>query len=490
MSDLRKDFLWGGATAANQMEGGFDQGGRGLSIMDVVTSGTRTEPRMVTFIDRDGNPGKVPMFTAEKMPADAVASIIEGEIYPNHEGIHFYEHWKDDLKMLKEMGLNCFRMSIAWSRIYPNGDDEKPSEEGLKFYEDIFTELKKNGIEPIVTISHYETPLNLLNKWNSWADIRTIDCYVRYCRTLFSRFGNLVKYWMTFNEINVQDFACYLAAGTLCRTPQEKAQTAYNLFIASAKAVSLCHEMIPDALIGCMIAYAPVYPMTCNPDDVLAADQTMERTYFYSDVMVRGYYPAWKIAQYKKEGIKIQRVDNDNLILKNGVVDYIGFSYYMSGVKSANPGAKKGSGNMMDSEINPYLNRSEWGWAIDEKGLRVALKWLWSRYNKPLMIVENGLGAKDVRSEDGRFHDDYRIDYLARHISQMKKAVVEDGVDLLGYTPWGIIDLVSASTGEMDKRYGLIYVDRNDAGEGDYHREKKDSFDWYKHVIETNAKDL
>ena len=486
-----KGFLWGGATAANQFEGGWLEGGKGLSSDDVVTNGTHTSPRLVTYTLPDGTKKAEPMFTLGDVPEGTVFEPQEGYLYPNHDGIDFYHHYKEDIALFAKMGFNCFRMSISWPRIYPNGYDETPNEEGLKFYDDVFDELLKYGIEPIVTISHYETPLGLTNKWNSWADRRTIDCFVRYCETIFNRYNGKVKYWMTFNEINCINFGGWMAGGVASKDPQVLAQAAHNQLVASAKAVILGHKINPEYQIGCMLGYGPTYPYSCNPHDVLKAWQKMNGTYFFGDVHCRGYYPAYKLAEYRNKGITLEKEADDDEILKEGTVDYVAFSYYMSSVESADPKVNEtAEGNMLTGIKNPYLDASDWGWQIDPTGLRIALDWLYDRYQKPLMIVENGLGAHDKKEADGSINDDYRIQYLADHIQCMKDAIEQDGVDLIGYTPWGCIDLVSASTGEMAKRYGFIYVNKFDDGSGDYSREEKKSFNWYKKVIASNGEDL
>jgi len=472
-------FLWGGSTAANQLEGGYNEGGKGLSIADVLTAGTNTTPRRITPV------------------------LEEGTYYPNHEAIDFYHRYKEDIKLFAEMGFKTFRMSIAWSRIFPNGDDEKPNEEGLKFYDDVFAELKKYNIEPLVTISHYETPFNLAKKYNGWADRRLVDFYVKYCEVIFNRYKNVVKYWLTFNEINAltMPFGTFMAGAIM---PDENGEISNNIkdneqlryqalhhqFIASAKAVKLGHEINKDFKIGCMIAYMCSYPLTCNPEDVLLAQQKDNLNNFLcSDVQVRGAYPGFAKRYFAEKNINIVMEENDEQILKEGCVDFYTFSYYMSNCVSADPNKEEIGGNLVMGLKNPYLKSSDWGWQIDPKGLRWALNNIYNRYQIPVMVVENGLGAVDVIEEDGSINDDYRIDYLREHIKQMKEAIA-DGVDLIGYTPWGCIDLVSASTGEMKKRYGFIYVDKDNEGNGTLNRLKKKSFYWYKKVIETNGEDL
>ncbi len=485
-----KNFLWGGATAANQFEGGYLEGGKGLSTADVVTAGSHTTARRVTFTTKDGEKRVMPIIPWGEVPKGSTFEVEEGYYYPSHIGIDFYHHYKEDIAMFAEMGFKCFRMSINWARIFPNGDDEMPNEEGLKFYDDVFDECLKYGIEPVVTISHYETPLALVNKYEGWLDRRVIDCYVRYCETIFKRYKTKVKYWMTFNEINIMGMLPFFAGGVPYVDDQSKAQGVYHQFVASAKAVKLAHEINPEMMVGLMVAYGATYAKTCNPKDELEAMYKNQEREFYSDVQCRGFYPAYKLKEYERKGIVLKTEPEDAQILLDGCVDYLGFSYYASNVVSCDEEKDEIGGNMSMGEKNPYLEASDWGWQIDPIGLRLALNRLYERYNKPLMIVENGLGAVDVVEEDGSINDDYRIDYLAKHIACMKDAIEYDGVDLIGYTPWGCIDLVSAGTGEMKKRYGFIYVDRNDVGEGSLKRTKKKSFNWYKQVIASNGEDL
>jgi len=471
MKKFSEGFLWGGAVAANQCEGAYNADGKGLSTADIMTAGSRTSSRDIT----DG--------------------IIEGKNYPSHEAIDFYHRYKEDIKMFGEMGFKCFRLSINWTRIFPNGDDEAPNEAGLKFYDDVFDECHKYGIEPVVTISHYETPYNLVKNYGSWRNRRCIDFYVKYCETIFRRYKNKVKYWMTFNEINCISLMPFIPAGIMLQKdenqPQVCYQAAHHQFVASAKAVKLGHEINPDFKIGMMMLYPLAYGETCNPLDNLAAMKIMDTHYLFSDVQVKGYYTSKAKKFLEGKNVVLEMEEGDEEILKEGSVDYIGFSYYMSIVASGDQIGKEMSiGNMLNGIKNPYLKASDWGWQVDPIGLRLSLNNLYDRYQKPVFVVENGLGAYDKVEEDGSIHDDYRIDYLRQHIEQMKLAVNEDGVDLIGYTPWGCIDLVSASTGEMEKRYGFIYVDKDNQGKGTLNRIKKDSFYWYKKVIETNGEVL
>ena len=473
---FRKDFLWGGAVAAHQLEGAYREGGKGLSIVDVVTAGDVHTPRRVT----DG--------------------IQEGEFYPNHEAIDFYHHYKEDIALFAEMGFKCFRTSIAWTRIYPNGDELTPNEEGLKFYDDLFDECRKYGIEPVVTLSHFEMPLHLTEAYGAWRSRKMIEFFVRFARTCFERYKDKVKYWMTFNEINNQaNFAhansMYFNSGFLCKPGEDNEhlmyQAAHYELVASAEAVKIGHAINPDFMIGCMIAMTPIYPATCKPEDIMMAERAMQRRFYYMDVHAKGFYPPNILKHWERRGWEMDVTGQDLAVLKEGCVDYIGFSYYMTFAiqhKDDNPAYDYREST--DLVRNPFVQASDWGWQIDPVGLRYALNWMTDRYTQPLFIVENGLGAYDTVLPDGSIQDDYRIAYFQKHIAEMKKAVEEDGVNLMGYTPWGCIDLVSAGTGEMDKRYGFIYVDKHNDRTGTLARSRKKSFYWYKKVIATNGEDL
>ena len=467
MSIFPKNFLWGGAVAANQCEGAYQEDGKGLSVQDVLPRGIR------------GSRTKLP--TEENLKLEA---------------IDFYHRYPQDIKMFAEMGFKVFRTSIAWSRIFPKGDEEQPNEAGLEFYDRVFEECRKYGIEPLVTLSHYETPLYLAETYNGWTDRRMIGFYERYVRTVFKRYRGKVKYWLTFNEINSLLHAPFMSGGIANMqglTEQDLYQAAHHELVASALATKIGHEMMPDAMIGCMILSMPTYPLTPSPDDVIAAMDAEHRNYFYGDVHVRGKYPGYMKRYFREHGIQIQFAPEDEEILKN-TVDFVSFSYYMSVCATSDPEKqKKGLGNLLGGVPNPTLKASDWGWQIDPKGLRYVLNMFYDRYQKPLFIVENGLGAVDVLNEDENgnktVEDDYRIQYLKDHLIQVGEAV-QDGVEIMGYTSWGCIDVVSASTAELKKRYGYIYVDRNDDGTGTMERYKKKSFYWYQKVIATNGSDL
>lgn len=467
MSIFPKNFLWGGAVAANQCEGAYQEDGKGLSVQDVLPRGIR------------GSRTKLP--TEENLKLEA---------------IDFYHRYPQDIKMFAEMGFKVFRTSIAWSRIFPKGDEEQPNEAGLEFYDRVFEACRKYGIEPLVTLSHYETPLYLAETYNGWTDRRMIGFYERYVRTVFKRYRGKVKYWLTFNEINSLLHAPFMSGGIANMqglTEQDLYQAAHHELVASALATKIGHEMMPDAMIGCMILSMPTYPLTPSPDDVIAAMDAEHRNYFYGDVHVRGKYPGYMKRYFREHGIQIQFAPEDEEILKN-TVDFVSFSYYMSVCATSDPEKqKKGLGNLLGGVPNPTLKASDWGWQIDPKGLRYVLNMFYDRYQKPLFIVENGLGAVDVLVEDENgnktVEDDYRIQYLKDHLIQVGEAI-QDGVEIMGYTSWGCIDVVSASTAELKKRYGYIYVDRNDDGTGTMERYKKKSFYWYQKVIESNGEVL
>lgn len=463
---LDKNFLWGGAVAANQIEGAYDVDGKGLSTADCMTAGAVDQARKYTN------------------------GVILGEYYPSHDAIDFYHRYPEDLSLLGEMGFKAFRTSIAWSRIFPNGDEAVPNERGLAFYDRVFDECIKNGMEPVVTLSHYETPYALVEKYGSWNNRKLIEFFERFAKVVFERYKGKVKYWMTFNEINCILMNPVIPAGMRENDLKSKLQAAHHQMLASARAVKLGHAIDPDNKIGMMLLYPLAYPQTCAPEDTLEALKHMEQHYYFSDVQVRGYYSNKARLLWEKSGITLQMEPSDEVELREGTVDYIGFSYYMSVVTSANTHTEEVGGNFTKGIRNPYLQVSDWGWQIDPVGLRISLNNLYDRYQIPLFIVENGLGANDIVEDDGSIHDGYRIDYLRAHIKALKAAVEEDGVELIGYLPWGCIDLISCGTGEMKKRYGFVYVDRDNAGIGSLNRLRKDSFHWYKRVIASNGENL
>ncbi|MFB5762808.1 6-phospho-beta-glucosidase [Paenibacillus medicaginis] len=469
------DFLWGGAIAANQAEGAYLEGGKGLTIVDLLPTGEHRRAIMK---------GNVPSFTP-----------LEGQFYPSHEAIDFYHRYKEDMVLFAEMGFKALRVSISWARIFPTGEDETPNEAGLQFYDDLFDEMLKHNIQPVVTLAHFDVPVYLIEKYGSWRNRKLVYLFETYSKTVFNRYKDKVKYWMTFNEINMLLHLPFLGAGLVFKEGDNikeiQYQAAHHQLIASALATKACHEIIPDGKIGCMLAAGSFYPYTCNPKDVFQGMEKDRESYFFIDVQSRGEYPGYAKRFFKDHNLNIVMEPEDAAILKNHTVDYIGFSYYSSRTTSTDPEVVKNmtSGNVFGSVANPYLDKSEWGWTIDPRGFRITANQLHDRYQKPLFVVENGLGANDEVSPDGEINDDYRIDYLKRHIAEMGEAI-KDGVEIIGYTSWGPIDIVSASSGEMKKRYGYIYVDRDNEGKGTLARRKKKSFDWYKNVIQSNAADL
>ena len=472
---LDKNFLWGGATAANQCEGGYQEGGRGLANVDVTPHGKDRFPVLA---------GKMKMLE------------VDGEhYYPALKSIDMYHHFREDIKLFGEMGFKTYRLSIGWTRIFPKGDELEPNEEGLKFYEELFKECHKYGIEPLVTITHFDCPIHLVKEYGGWRNRKLIEFYQRLVTVLFTRYKGLVKYWLTFNEINMILHAPFIGGGIVFEEGDNEEQikytAAHNQLVASAYATKIAHEIDPENKVGCMLAAGNYYPYTCHPNDVFKAMNADRENYFFIDVQSRGEYPRYALKHFEREKIDVGMTAEDIKVLKENTVDFISFSYYASRTASADPEVNKTTaGNIFSSLKNPYLQLTEWGWQIDPLGLRITMNMLYDRYQKPLFIVENGLGAKDVLTENGEVIDDYRIQYLREHIRSFMDAVELDGVELWGYTTWGCIDLVSAGTGEMSKRYGFIYVDRDNAGNGTLKRSKKKSFDWYKKVIESNGEVL
>ncbi|OTO71645.1 MULTISPECIES: 6-phospho-beta-glucosidase [unclassified Enterococcus] len=476
MSIFKENFLWGGAVAAHQLEGGWQDGGKGVSVADVMTVGAHGVPRRITN------------------------GVLEGENYPNHEAIDFYGRYKEDVKLFAELGLKCFRTSIAWTRIFPKGDEAEPNEAGLQFYDDLFDECLKYGIEPVITLSHFEMPYHLVTEYGGWKNRKMIDFFARFSEVCFTRYKDKVTYWMTFNEINNQtnyyeDFAPFTNSGLKFDAEDDREkimyQAAHYELVASAKAIEIGYQINPNFEIGCMIAMVPIYPYSCSPSDMMAATVAMQRRYWFTDVHCKGRYPSYMKAYFDRKQFDLDITTEDEVQLTKGTVDYIGFSYYMSfAVKDHDKGPAYDYDEAHDLVENPYVKASEWGWQIDPTGLRYAMNWFNDRYELPLFIVENGFGAVDEIGDDGEIHDEYRIDYLREHIEAMQEAVIYDGIDLMGYTPWGFIDLVSAGTGEMKKRYGFIYVDKNNEGQGTLERSKKDSFYWFQNVIASNGEKL
>lgn len=458
------DFLWGGAVAANQCEGAWDIGGKGIDYASCCHTGLG-----------DLNPYPT--------PADMY--------HPERDAIDFYHRYPEDIQLFAEMGFKVFRTSISWTRIFPTGDELEPNEEGLAFYDRLFDELHKYGIEPLITISHYEIPWNFVEKYGAWRSRHLINCFERYCKVLFERYKGKVKYWLTFNEINNMRRNPSYVGGILLKPGENKMQAifqaSHNMFVANAKAVKLCHEIIPDAKIGVMCSLSNIYPNNCDPVCVFETQDVRRRSLFYPDVMLRGYYPTYVYRLWEENDVHVQMEEGDLDLIRQYRNEFLAFSYYRTTTHEKGQPYFGDTGGDVGTP-NPYLETSEWGWQIDPVGFRFTLNELWDRYQVPLFPVENGLGAKDV-VEDGKIHDLYRIDYLRRHLTALKESI-RDGVDVMGYAYWGPIDIVSAGTFEMAKRYGFIYVDKDNEGHGTLQRIKKDSFAWYKHLIETNGRSL
>ncbi len=473
MSRMPNGFLWGGATAANQCEGAYREGGRGLSNIDFLPAGEHRRAVADGTLD---------------------PHTLGNARFPSRSAIDYYHHYKEDIALFAEMGFGVYRFSVSWARIFPQGDEAAPNEDGLRFYENVIDECRNYGIEPLVTICHFDVPEHLIQQYGSWRSRKMIDFYGNLCRVLFTRFKGKVRYWITFNEINMILHLPYMAAGLTFREGENRLEAchlaAYHELLASARAVRLAHETDPGNQIGCMLAAGNTYPYSCRPGDVLEAMLADRESFFFTDVQVRGCYPSYARKKLEREGVTLPIQPGDAETLKRGTVDFVSFSYYNSMVASSDPELQAAkNGNIFASIENPYLESSEWGWPIDPLGLRITLNTLYDRYQKPLFIVENGLGAADTL-ENNTVADDYRIHYLREHIRAMKDAVLLDGVDLIGYTAWGCIDLVSASSGEMRKRYGMIYVDADESGAGTLRRFRKKSFGWYQKVIASNGESL
>ncbi|MGG7444882.1 glycoside hydrolase family 1 protein [Kosakonia oryzendophytica] len=462
MKSFPKTFLWGGAIAANQVEGAYLEDGKGLSTSDVQPKGV--------FGD-----------VVERVPGDSALKDV---------AIDFYHRYPEDIALFAEMGFSCLRVSIAWTRIFPNGDESTPNEAGLAFYDKLFDELAKHSITPLVTLSHYEMPWGLVKQYGGWGNRKTIAFFERYARTVFTRYQHKVKLWLTFNEINMSLHAPLTGVGLPENSSKaEVFQAIHHQLVASALAVKACHDIIPDAKIGNMLLGGLMYPLTCKPEDIFETLQQNRSWEFFGDVQCRGAYPGYMLRYFRDNGISIEITDADRDALKS-TIDFISFSYYMTGCVTTDEELnQKARGNILSMVQNPHLASSEWGWQIDPIGLRTLLNMLWDRWQKPLFIVENGLGAKDNVEADGSINDDYRIDYLNDHLVQVREAI-EDGVEVMGYTSWGPIDLVSASKAEISKRYGFIYVDRDDCGNGTLARSRKKSFYWYRDVITSNGESL
>lgn len=475
------DFLWGGASAAPQIEGAYDTDGKGITVTDLYTRSGRSAEELYENLVRPKTRDEV-----------IYAMNDTREIYPKRWGNDFYHRYAEDIKLMAEMGFKSYRMSISWARIFPNGTEITPNEEGLQFYDRVFDECRKHHIEPIVTLSHYDMPIHLSLEFNGWASRKLITYFEHYAKTVFKRYKSKVKYWLTFNEINTGGFLPFLSLGIIDYSNnqlQDSYQGLHHQFVASSLANKACKEIIPDAKIGCMISSKLFYPATPHPKDMLEAQVQRRNNFFFFEVMVNGAYPSYSEKFFKQNKIKLDIIPEDINILKQFPSEFISISYYQSNV--AKSVVKEGGfalGNMSYGIKNEYLESNQWGWQMDPDGLKYFLIDLYDQFKVPIMIVENGLGSEDTLIE-GVINDDYRISYLRSHIKSMAEAI-DEGVDLIGFMPWGPIDLVSLSTGEMSKRYGFIYVDVDDEGNGTFDRIRKKSFYWYKNVIASNGNEL
>ncbi len=462
---LRKDFYWGGSTAANQCEGAWNEDGKGINSADLMTSGDVNTPREIT------------------------EDIVQGKNYPSHNAIDHYHRYKEDIVLFAEMGFKMYRLSISWARIYPNGYDLEPNEAGLKHYDEVIDYCRECGIEPMITISHFETPIGMKRKFGSWLSREAVDCFVRYCETIFRRYNGKVKYWLPINEINTMtDSSWFAGAIDENSSYNDRMIAGYHQLIGNALAVKLAHEINPEYQVGSMYGGLFAYAATCNPNDIIANQEFMKKHLFYMDVECRGYYPSYKIKELEREGITLPILPGDDEILKQGTVDFVSYSYYNTLVIGENT-TSFDSISFDSGYKNPYLEKTKWGWEIDPQGLRYSLNLFYDRYQKPLFIVENGI-AEFEQLEGDKIHDDYRRSYLKNHVIELKKAVEYDGVDVRGYLWWGPIDIVSCGTGELKKRYGFIYVDLDEKCQGTGDRYKKDSFEYYKQIIESNGENL
>lgn len=491
MSAFPKDFYWGGATSAIQIEGAYRVDGKGISEADCKTAGSFSKRREYTYIDAQGKPGAMPAHLGDSLPKGAKLAILDGYFYPSHEAIDFYHTYREDIALFAEMGFRMFRLSISWTRIYPNGEESEPNRKGIEFYKKVFQELRKYDIEPLVTIFHGDLPLHLENTYGGWSNRKIIDCYMKLAKTCLKEFKGLVTYWLPFNEMNDYLLMLDMFGNVATKEAHQKSfQMIHNMLVANARTVKLAHEIDPANQVGAMICGIPNYPATCDPKDVLETRYRWEKGIYYTgDAQVFGEYPTFAKRLWERYEVSLESEPEDFIQMKEGCVDFYTFSYYMSNLVTTHPVEDIVQGNFANGTRNPYLSYSQWGWSYDPLGLRYYLEVMYDRYHLPMIITENGLGAKDTLTADGKVHDDYRIAYLKDHLHECKEAI-EHGVKLIGYTMWGCIDLVSASTGEMSKRYGFIYVDRDDDGQGSNRRIKKDSFAWYQHVIETDGEEL
>ncbi|GIN71523.1 aryl-phospho-beta-D-glucosidase BglH [Bacillus sp. J14TS2] len=473
-----KDFLWGGAISANQSEGAWNQGGKGPSIADVAMC--RKNLHISEYSDQHTLQG------IQRALADS-----NDQIFPKRGGIDFYHRYPEDIKLLAEMNINAFRTSISWARLFPKGDETEPNQEGMQFYRNLFLECKKYGIQPVVTLSHYEMPLYLIEEYGGWKNRKLIDFFVRFCKVVFEELHDLVHYWITFNEIDSVLRHPFVSAGLTTDNSDKRTmyQAMHYQYVASAKAVGICRSIDPTAQIGCMLTGIAAYPYTCKPEDNYKVQQLRHYVYLSGDVQIKGKYPKSLMYLFENE-MKLDMTEEDLTIIQNNRCDFLSFSYYMSITQGTEEDAQHTSGNTIGGVKNPYLESTDWGWQIDPTGLRILCQDLYNRFEVPLFIVENGLGAKDTLPKNGEIMDDYRIDYHRRHLIELSRVINEDHVEMLGYLTWGLIDIVSSSSAEMDKRYGFIHVDLNNEGQGTLKRTPKKSYHWYKQVIQTQGESL
>lgn len=476
-NEFPKDFLWGGAVAACQIEGAYDVDGRGLSTSDLRAYDPNLKRANIKKEGGDTRSG--------------IKAAIQDKTsyFPKRYGIDFYHTYKQDLALLKELGLKAFRTSISWSRIFPNGDEEQPNEKGLQFYDQLIDEIIKNGMEPIITMSHYDFPIHLVTEYGGFANRNVIDFFVNYAKVLLQRYKGKVTYWIVCNQVNLVPAVQFGSLGIYedqsNHMEELMYQAVHHQFIAGAKVVKLAREIDPNAKMGTMVADGTFYPATCNPEDVILTLKKNRMQYYFTDVQLRGEYPGYALRYFKENNIQLDMRPQDLALLKTHTMDFLAVSYYYSKIVDA----RKNTMEPFDGEQNPYLKPTPWEWRADPLGLYNSLSQYWDRYQKPLMIAENGLGALDVVEKDGSIHDEYRINYLQQHITQVKECI-KDGAHIFAYLSWAPIDIVSSSSAEMSKRYGYIYVDLDDYGKGSGQRMKKDSFFWYQHVIQTNGEDL
>lgn len=474
-----KDFLWGGAVAACQIEGAWDVDGRGPSTSDIHLYDKRMDR---AHIEKEGG-GTL---------KDIKAALEDKEgYYPKRYGIDFYHTYKEDLAYMKEMGFKAFRTSISWSRIFPKGDEEEPNEAGLQFYDNLIDEIIKDGMVPVITMSHYDIPLYLVTEYGGFGNRKVIDFFVRYANVLLERFKGKVKYWIVCNQVNLVPTVQFGSLGiyddqtTPDKMEELMYQAVHNQFVACAKVKEMAKDIDPDAILGTMVADGTMYPATCKPEDIVMTMKKNRMQYFFTDVQLRGEYPVYALRYFEEKGIHLDITEEDERLLKENPLEFLAISFYYTRIVDST----KNSMTPFEGEQNPYLKPTPWEWRADPLGLYNSLSQYWDRYQVPLMIAENGLGALDTVEEDGSIHDDYRIDYLRQHIEQMRNAI-EDGAEVIAYLSWGPIDIVSSSSAEMSKRYGYVYVDLDDFGKGSGKRLKKDSFYWYKKVIASNGEEL